>query len=250
MGSMGSMGSMDSMERSKGIVVQWRRSAGLGLGVAVTLATLSSTAPVSAAGASSPSGELPQAHKALLVLSDMPAGWTTKKSSNPNSNVGDAQLARCIGVATSLIAENPPSVSSPQFQDRSGSLTVNDQVSIFPSAKNAADELAAVANPKTPGCMTQLASGPLKSKLFGKTPAGVKLGTVLVSPTDRAAFPGTAGYSVSVPISGHGVTVNVTATELFAIKGRLGHQITFSSTGEPFSIGLEQHLAAVAVSRL
>ena len=229
---------------------QRRRSARAGLGAGLVLATLSSTLPLAAAGASSPPGGLRQAHKALLVLSDMPAGWTSKKSSNPNSNVGDAQLAHCIGVPTSLIAENPPSAYSPEFQNKSGSLSVNDQVTVFPSAKNAAAELATVANPKTPGCMTQLASGPLKAKLFGKTPAGVTLGTVLVSATDRSAFPGTAGYSMSVPISGHGVTVNVTATELFAVKGRLGHQITFTSSNEPFSIGLEQHLASVAVGRL
>jgi hypothetical protein len=230
--------------------MRWRRLAWAGLGVGLTLATLSGTVPMSAAGASSMSAELRQAHKALLVFSDMPAGWTTKKSSNPNSNVGDAQLARCIGVPTALIAENPPSASSPEFANRSGSLTINDQVSVFPSARNAAAELATVSNPKTPGCMTQLASGPLKTKLFGKTPAGMTLGTVLVSATDRAAFPGTAGYSMSVPVSERGVTVNVTATELFAVKGRLGHQITFTSSGEPFSIGLVQHLAAVAVDRL
>ena len=230
--------------------MQWRRSAWAGLGIVLVLTTLSGTVPLTAAGASSPSVELQRAHKALLVLSDMPAGWTSKKSSNPNSNVGDAQLAHCIGVPTSLIAENPPSAYSPEFQNRSGSLTVNDQVTVFPSSKNAAAELATVANPKTPECMTRVASGPLKSKLFGKMPAGVTLGTVLVSATDRSAFPGTAGFSMSVPISARGVTVNVTATELFAVKGRLGHQITFTSSGEPFSIGLEQHLASVAVGRL
>jgi hypothetical protein len=202
------------------------------------------------AGASSQSGELQRAHKALLVLSDMPAGWITAKSSNPNSNVGDTQLAHCIGVPVSLIAENPPSAFSPQFQNKSGALTVNDQVAVYPTARNAAAEFASVANPKTPGCMTQLASGPLKTKLFGKTPAGVTYGTVLVSATDRSAFPGTAGFSISVPVSEHGQTVNVTATELFAVKGRLTQQITFTSAGEPFSVALEQHLAAVALGRL
>lgn len=228
-----------------------RRSAGLFAGVVagavVTLATgLVSVTP--AAAASGPN--LKDAHKALLVLSDMPAGWVTAKSSNPYSTVGDQQLAHCIGVPESIIAENPPTASSPQFQNKSGSLTVNDQVGVFPSLSNAAAEFASVANPKTPGCMTQLASGPLKAKLFGKTPAGVTYGTVLVSAIDRATFPGTAGFSMSVPVTSHGQTVNVTATEIFAVKGRLGQQITFTSAGQPFSIGMEQHLAAVAVHRL
>jgi len=204
------------------------------------------------AGASSGSGSLAQARKALLVLSDLPAGWTTgKNTNNGNNNVGDTQLAHCIGVATSLIAENPPSVNSPQFEDTQGTLIVNDNVTIFPSAKNAAAEFAIGANPKTPGCMTALASGSLKAKLFGKTPKGVSIGAPLVSAIDPTAFgPGVTGYSLSVPVVTHGVTVNLTITQLVAVKGRLGQQVTFTAVGVPFSIALEQHVMSVAAGRL
>lgn len=202
-------------------------------------------------GTGSGSGELAQARKALLVLSDMPAGWvSTKAPNNPNTTVGDTQLAHCIGVAASLISENPPSVNSPQFQNKTGSLTVNDTITVFPSAKNALAELHTVANRKTAGCMTALAQGPLKNKLFGKPPKGVTYGTPLVSATDPGAFPFTAGYSMSVPALSHGVTVNITVTQLFAIKGRLGQQIVFTSVGPPFPITPEQHIAAAAVVRL
>jgi hypothetical protein len=182
----------------------------------------------------------------------MPVGWTaTKAPDNGNSNVGNAQLARCIGVATSLIAENPPSVTSKQFQDKAGTLMVTDNVTVFPSARNAAAEYASITSPKTPGCMTALASGPLKTKLLGKPPSGVTVGTPLVSPTASSAFgAGVGGFSLSVPFSTQGTTVNVTVTNLFAVKGRLGQQITFTAVGTPFSIALERHLASVAVSRL
>ncbi len=188
----------------------------------------------------------------LLVLGDMPAGWTkSKHTNNGNSNVGAQQLARCIGVASKLISENPPSVNSPEFQDKQGALTVDDNVTVFPSAKNAAAEYATVTNPKTPSCMTALASGPLKTKLFGKSPKGTSYGTPLVSATAPGAFGPTAGgFSLSVPVSTHGVTVNVTVTQLFSVKGRLGQQVTFTSIGVPFSIPLEQHLTSVAVGRL
>jgi hypothetical protein len=213
---------------------------------------LGASAPAGAnVSATSVTSELVQAHKALLVLSDMPSGWQTAKTpNNPNSTVGDAQLARCIGVTTSLISENPPSVSSKQFQNKAGTLTINDDVTVFPSAKNAAAELATVANKKTPGCMTNLASGPLKQKLFGKTPKGLTYGTALVSATDPSAFPFTAGYSMSVPVVTHGVTVNITVTQLFAINGRFGQQITFTGVGEPFAIPLEQQISSAAVRRL
>jgi hypothetical protein len=199
----------------------------------------------------STSSEIAQARKALLVLSDMPGGWeSTKAPNNPNTTIGDTELAHCIGVSTSLISENPPSVNSPQFQNRSGSLTVNDTVTVFPSAKNALAELGTVGKQKTPGCMTSLAQGPLKNKLFGKPPKGVTYGTPLVSATDPTAFPFMAGYSMSVPALSHGVTVNITVTQLFAVKGRLGQQIVFTSIGPSFSIAMEQHIAAAAVIRL
>jgi hypothetical protein len=232
--------------------IRRRWAAGLGAALVAVTGSLALGAPAGAnLSADSGAGATAQAHKALLVLSDMPTGWVTVKSpNNPNSSVGDAQLAHCIGVAASLISENPPSVNSPQFQNKAGTLTINDNVTVFPSAKNAAAELATVANKKTPGCMTDLASGPLKQKLFGKTPKGMTYGTALVSATDPTAFPFTAGYSMSVPVLTHGVTVNITVTQLFAIKGRLGQQITFTGVGEPFSIPIEQHISAAAVQRL
>ena len=203
------------------------------------------------ASASATARQQAQARKALLVLSDMPSGWTKTKAPNNSTTPGAAQLARCIGVAKSLIAENPPSVTSPQFQNRGATLIVNDNVSIFPSAKNAAQEFASIANAKTPGCLTTLASGPLKAKMLGGIPKGVTVGAVLVSPIDAATFgAGTTGYSMSVPVTTNGVTVNLTVTQVFAVKGRLGQQVSFTSVGSPFSIGLEQHLSAVAVAGL
>ena len=117
------------------------------------------------AGASAGTGaSLAQARKDLLTLSDMPAGWTSTKNPNTGDNtVGDTQLAHCVGVATALITENPPSVNSRQFQNSEGSLTVADNVTVFPSAKNAAAEDAIGGNPKLAHCMTALATGPLKA---------------------------------------------------------------------------------------
>jgi hypothetical protein len=99
--------------------------------------------------------------------------------------------------------------------------------------------------------MTSLASGPLKAKLFGKTPKSTSLGTPLVSPIASTAFgPGIVGYSLSIPITTRGVTLNVTVTQLIAVKGRLGHQVSFTSVGAPFSLALEKQIMAVASRQL
>ena len=235
-----------------------RLAAGLIAGSFLVAAPLGLLA--TAAGASSGSGSsggnkaaLAQARKDLLVLSDMPAGWTSTKNPNANDNtsLGNKQLAHCIGVPSALIAENPPSVYSPQFQSGDGTLSVADNVAVFPSAKNATAEYRVGSNPKFPSCLTALASGPLKAKLFGKLPKGTTIGTPLVSAVAPSALaPGIAGYSLSVPVTAQGVTLNVTVTQLITIKGRLGHQVTFSSAGTPFSLAMEQQIMKVAAARL
>lgn len=222
-----------------------------GLTLTLTL-TLLGSVTAEAGASSSGSASLTQARKDLLVLSDMPAGWISTKNPNTGNNtVGASQLARCVGVPASLISENPPSVNSSQFQNTSGTLNVDDNVTVFPSAKNAATEAAIVGNAKLSHCMTALASGPLKTKLFGNTPKGTTLGTPLVSPAAPAAFgPGVVGYSMSVPVTSDKVTLNVTVTQLIVVKGRLGHQVTFTSVGAPFSTALQKQIMAVASRQL
>lgn len=221
--------------------------------VVATLGLLGGGAGASSGSGSGNKAALAQARKDLLVLSDMPAGWTSTKNPNANDNnsLGNKQLAHCIGVSTALIAENPPGVYSPQFENADGTLTVADNVAVFPSAKNAQAEYAVGSNPKFPSCLTALASGPLKAKLFGKLPKGTTIGTPLVSAVAASALaPGIAGYSLSVPVTAQGVTLNVTVTQLVTVKGRMGHQVTFTSTGDPFSLALEQQIMKVAAARL
>jgi len=43
--------------------------------------------------------------------------------------------------------------------------------------------------------------------------------------------------------------LNVTVTQIFAVKGRLGQQVTFTSIGSPFLVALEQRLSTIAVDR-
>ena len=116
-----------------------------------------------------------QARKALLVLSDMPAGWTTTKNANTgNSTLGDAQLAHCIGVPASLVPVNPPSVNSPGVH-RADQVTmlVEDNVTVYSSAaENPATEYALGQNPKTAGCMTRLASAQLKTEALRQDAEG------------------------------------------------------------------------------
>jgi hypothetical protein len=205
------------------------------------------------AGAST-SSDKAQAKKYLLTLSDMPAGWKTEKNSANNGSgtfPGAKQLAGCIGVPSKLINANPPEVDSPYFATKSGSLEVQDTVSIFSSAKVARTSLAAMANPKTPSCMAALMNGAFKSNIAASAGNGAKVGTITVSRIDPAEFGrGTTGLALSLPVTDQGVSITAVIQAVFYVKGKFGQQITFNSYGPPFPAATAKSLTATAINRL
>jgi hypothetical protein len=208
---------------------------------------------VAGAGASAASSRT-SAKKLLLTLSDMPKGWKKEKGSGGggSSNFpGASQLASCIGVPTSLISSNPPEVDSPYFEDKAGTLEVQDSVSIFPSAKAATADLNALANTKTPACMTTLMNGSFKAQILASAGKGATLGTITVTRFDAANFAnGATGIVMSLPISEQGVSLTAIITAVYYVKGKLGQQIDFNSYGPAFPTSLAKSLTATALHRL
>jgi hypothetical protein len=210
-------------------------------------------AQFSGAGASTASDKT-QAKKALLVLSDMPSGWKAEKGStgNGSSNFpGAKQLASCIGVSSKLINSNPPEVDSPYFENKSGSLEVQDSVSIFGSAKVAKAELGAMTNTKTPSCMTTIMNGAFKAKIAASAGKGATLGTITVTRANPANFAkGATGLIISLPISDEGVSITATIEAVYYVNGSRGQQIDFNSYGSPFPASISKSLTSTAFNRL
>ena len=191
------------------------------------------------------------ATKALLRHSDMPSGWTSSPGSNNSGSgsfPGAAQLAGCIGVPSKLIASNPPEVNSPNFHSKDQTLEVDDNVSVFPSVKNAQAEYAAISNAKTAGCMATLMNGSFKSQIASAAGSGTSVGTITV--TKAGAPKGTTAYALGVPITSQGVVVPLHLVITYFIKGQYGQNISFYGYGIPFPSTLERHLMATAQARL
>jgi hypothetical protein len=226
--------------------------------VSVALAILVSSALVlgarfDGAGASTASNKA-QAKKDLLVLSDMPSGWKVEKGSSGNGSnnfPGAKQLASCIGVPSKLINSNPPEVDSPYYKNKSGSLEVQDRVSLFATAKVALAELAALANTKTPACMTTIMNGAFKTKIQASAGKGATVGTITVTRADAAIFgKGTTGVLISLPISDQGVSITANILVVYYVKGALGQQIDFNAYGSPLPNSVAKALTTTAINRL
>lgn len=200
----------------------------------------------------SPSSSLGQAKKALLVASDLPSGWTSTKSSNNNSSFpGATQLAECLGIPTSIITNNPPTANSPEFNSKNRLQSVNDSVAVYPSAKAARADHASLSNPKTPTCLTQVLNGSARRALASQFGSGVSLGTTLVSRSPATEFaPGSANFTAFLPITTHGVTLNLELTVVDYVKGRTEQTVVFTAVQTPFPSSLARHLTTIALGRL
>jgi hypothetical protein len=204
------------------------------------------------AGASTASDKA-QAKRLLLVLSDMPRGWKTEKGGSDNGSnsvPGAKQLASCIGVPANLINSNPPEADSPYYENKSGSLEVQDTVSVFSSPKTARAELAALANAKTPGCMTTLMNGAFKAQIVASAGKGATVGTITVHRVSGNFAQGTTGLNMSLPVSEQGASITARIIAIYYVKGKLGQQIDFNSYGSAFPTSLAKSLTAVAINRL
>ena len=163
-----------------------RASRGAILCAGLALAILAATP---AGAGARPSSLLTQAKKELLVASDLPTGWTSTSSSNNNSSFpGAAQLAKCLGISSSIITNNPPTANSPEFDSQDQLESVSDSVAVYPSAKAARADHASLTNAKTPSCLTQALNGPAHSSLASEAGPGTTVGTILVSRSPASEF--------------------------------------------------------------
>ncbi|MGO8863082.1 MAG: hypothetical protein ACLQRH_20300 [Acidimicrobiales bacterium] len=237
------------MRQSGTLRIALRVATIAGLIGALSTGVLEGTAGATSHG----STPIARAKKALLVLSDMPKGWTSAKSSS-NTNTpfpGAAQLASCIGVPTSVITYNAPSVSSPEFDSKNQQLSAQDSVQVYPSPKAAQADFASLANPKTPGCMTSDLNGSGKAAFDAQVGGGLNVGSVTVTRTPQSYYAArTTNFTMFFPVTQKGVTVNVELTLIDYVKGNEEQTVMLSAFQATFPIALARHLTTVADGRI
>jgi hypothetical protein len=209
-----------------------------------------------AAGSGATPAQTAQAKKALLVPSDLPAGWTSSASTTVSGAgfTGAPQLAHCIGVPANRIKVQPPQVNSLQFSDKGGAEQVQNTISVFPSASYAREEYAAVASHKTPHCLSALfnSDSPTGSG-SGSSAGGGATVTRVSSPKGTSAYAVViAGSSGSSAGGTSQASSPVTRTEtVFFVHGQYGDAISIVTLGsEAVSASLVDHLTSEAQGRL
>jgi hypothetical protein len=194
----------------------------------------------------------------LLRLSDFPSGWVAtprQKKSTPQPRL-EAEAASCLHVPLSQLGQHEQQeLESPKFASQGGS-SVENSVTVRPTAADAANSFAVLANPRTPGCLTQIFGKLLSSELQGggskrKLPPGISLGAPYVERLSFAPLGDqTVAYRFVIPINTPTLKLK-TYLDIIAVRaGRADTSFTFTGTLKPVSAGAEQQLTTAAVSRL
>jgi hypothetical protein len=211
--------------------------------IGVAVGGLLAAAGSGLAGAAATAGQKAQAKKALVALSDLPSGWTSSQvpSTSAGSFTGAPQLARCMGVPTKLIANNPPRVVSPLFEDPGRSELVQDTISIYPSTAYANAVFAAISSHKAAGCIGSL--------MNSASPGSGSADHVTVA---RIASPkGSAAFTLEAAVSENGSTPTPTSTEVvYFFNGPFGNGLDVETSGSQPPAALTQHLLAVDKGKL
>jgi hypothetical protein len=234
-----------------------RRATAWGALGASLVGALVMAVPAGKAGAANPgnsatSAQLAAAKKSLLVLSDMPKGWTSTKSSSDDSTIpGSAEMARCLGVPVSRITDTPPAANSREFDSKNGLLSVNDTIEVFPNAKAAQADLATGENKKAPQCLSANFNGASKATLQSQFGTGVTVGSIEVARNPASYYaPHTTNITLFLPVTKQGQTINLTISEVAFVKGQKEQTVTLTSAQLPFPVSLSQHLTGLAAARL
>jgi hypothetical protein len=193
------------------------------------------------------------AERALLALTDLPAGWA-KASGAPKSStapVWSKQLAACVGVPEKVAKAEPTKVTGPNFTSADKTLAVEDSVALYPSVRLAREQFAALDKRTLPACMEAIGSKALKSSIQSEVGSGASVGTVAIAPLTPGQYgPKATGFTVTIPLSASGGrTLTITSTEVEFTVGALTQELTFNGNGTTFPAPLQQHLIITALGK-
>jgi hypothetical protein len=240
---------------------RWRLSPRTTAGV-VAVAALALTACSSSSGGTpaatkaTKAADLALARKGLVVVGDLPSGWTATGAVTSGGNSGNgvptSKIAACLGVAKSEINNSEPTENSPTFNGPQGA-AIDDEVEAFPNTAKAKVDFSTFSNAKTPGCVTTVL-GPLLRQSAQKGSPGTTVGTITAT---REPFAGVGDNSgeieLHVPISVSGTAPTTLSLDIDLVvitQGRLESTLSFDSQDAPLDQALVHQTAAAAVRHM
>jgi len=222
--------------------------------ILTTLFVIASIGFLSMPATASTKSDVAVARKALLVRSDFPKSWTTFPSGG-NSELGNAQIAECLGIAKSVVDYNPPHANSPSFTNGNRGWSVDDDVAIFPSAKIATQQFNIYGSRESVSCIGRAYNyATVKAAFARQLGRGFTVNTIVARALPKpTTLDESSAFELHFQITDAGKKLSINS-EIVTIMSRSrneGAQLQFvSSLGNAFAQSFEANLVTLTVRRL
>jgi hypothetical protein len=187
------------------------------------------------------------AQAALLVVTDLPEGWSEAATADDASMEIDARLAECVGVDGSEAIAATADFSSPD-----GSIVVGQSIDVQATERDARLVIAQLTNPEVPECVAaayaELGAAALSA---GAIAEGATIGEITATRLAvGAAGDATQAIRVVIPVTSGETTAQVTVDQVFVRSGRSLATISFEGRLEATPVETIDEITTVAASRL
>lgn len=195
------------------------------------------------------------AQAALLTLSDLPKGWTSKPSAAVGSSTAlNTKLAHCLRVSPSVVGgagDNSVRVNSPDFTPPDESSAAASEVLSIESAGKVGAGFSALSSPRLPRCFDSIAGASFKKEAAQDASSGTKFGKLTGA---RLKFPllgeKSAAFGFEIPVSTSGRSIDIFDNLVFIRDGDAIVELTYEDVGAIFDEATAVTIARKAVAKL
>ena len=195
------------------------------------------------------------ARRALLKLSDFPAGWqATPHDDNDEGPDLEKQLADCLDVPEALIvgSGDKDSVDSPDFESPDNA-EVMSSVSLGPTAEDVQKVFEVMHNPNVPKCFGDAIDEVLSYSMSHDedAPKNITIGKVTLGELNLPGFAeDSVAFRTKVPMAANGIDTQIYLDFVFMRQDRGVTFLGFLSIFSPFPIEETEKYAGIAEKRL
>lgn len=191
------------------------------------------------------------AESALLVLADLPAGWSEAPSTSTDDDEMDRRQAECLGAPGDELFDTEAKAETDTFTDGAGN-QIEQVVALMPTADDAVDTLAGFEDDGAAPCLTEAFNDRFRSVVEESGELGeAALGEITVAPLEvAAAGDETHAFRIEIPITLGDASLTVTA-DLVAVRvGRSLAGLTFTSETGSTPVALIDEITGITAERL
>jgi hypothetical protein len=191
------------------------------------------------------------AQAAVVVVADVPEGWSETPRPSEAASLLESRLAECVGVEGDRITAAEATAASALLASPDGTIVVTQDIGVLATERDARSVVAFLVEPDVPTCFQAAYDELAAEALAGTVADSASFGPAVATRLQvGSAGDATQAVRVVVPVVGDPSTVAVTVDHVVVRAGRSLASLTFENRTGETPVETIDELTAIAASRL